>query len=272
MQAMAMADGGPSEGQGGGATGRGAVQIASLTNDDLTASLREGWEDFMAKPSHTVFLVLLYPVLGLALTYASSGAALAPLLFPLVAGFALVGPVTAVGVYEISRRREMGDTPAWSDVLSVVRGPALRPILLLALMLVALFVAWMAVAQGIFAATMGPAPPQTVAGFLGALFGTAGGASLIVIGNVVGAAFAFAAMALSVFSMPMAVDGERSAGVAVATSLRAVAANTTVMIRWGLMVGAILMLASIPAFVGLAVALPVLGHATWRLYRRAVKR
>jgi len=247
-------------------------EIRRIGMEDLKASLSEGLADFLQKPSHTFFLVMLYPVAGLALTYASSGADLFPLLFPLVAGFALVGPVAAIGVYEISRLREQGETPTWRDALGVLRGPALGGVALVALALAALFVVWMATAQAIYAATMGPAPPETVSAFVRDVFGTAGGLSLIVIGNGIGALFAAAALAISVFSLPMLLDGERSVATAVATSVRAAAHNPATMALWGLLAGAILLVAALPAFIGLAVALPVLGHATWRLYRRTIRR
>lgn len=247
-------------------------EIRRIGLGDLKAALSEGLADFLEKPSHTFFLVALYPIAGLALTYASSGADLIPLLFPLVAGFALVGPVAAIGVYELSRRREQGETPTWRAALGVLSGPALGGVAVVALALAALFVVWMTVAQAIYAATMGPTPPETVAAFARDVFGTAGGLSLIVIGNAVGALFAAAALAISVFSLPMLLDGERSVATAVATSVQAAARNPATMAVWGLIVGAILLVAALPAFIGLAVALPVLGHATWRLYRRAIRR
>lgn len=249
-----------------------SLTIRTIGADDLKAALSQGLADFLEKPSHTFFLVMLYPIVGLALTYASSGADVIPLLFPLVAGFALVGPVAAIGVYEISRRREAGETPTWAEALAVLRGPALGGVAVVALTLAALFVAWMMTAKAIYVATMGPTPPETVAGFLGALFTTAGGLSMIVIGNAVGAVFAAAALAIGAFSLPMLLDGERSALVAMATSARAAARNPVTMALWGLIVGATLMVAALPAFIGLAVALPVLGHATWRLYRRTIAR
>lgn len=250
--------------------GAGAPEIRRITVDDVRGALREGLEDFLAKPSHTLFLVAIYPVAGLVLTYAASNADLLPLMFPLIAGFALIGPIAAIGLYELSRRRERGETPEWRQALAVLRGPSIGGVVGVAVMLVLLFLLWLRAARAIFEATMGPEVPGGVLAFFSEVLTTEAGWTMIVVGNLVGLGFAIVALSVSVLSLPLLVDGERSMLRAVATSIRGVAMNPVPMAAWGLAVAVILAVASIPAFVGLAVALPVLGHATWRLYKTMI--
>ncbi|MGF1660461.1 MAG: DUF2189 domain-containing protein [Rubrimonas sp.] len=240
-----------------------------LTVDDLRGALRQGWDDFAAKPTHVLFLVAIYPLAGLLLaTLAGRGDALA-LVFPLVAGFALLGPLTAVGLYELSRRREAGEPARLADAVSVATGPAAGPVARIALVLFAIFTAWLTAADLLWASVMGVGRPESVSALSAQVFGTTEGLRLIVLGHLVGGVFAAAALAVSMFSLPMVVAGERSAFAAMRASIQTVAANPRVCAIWGLVVGAIMAVASAPFLIGLAVALPVLGHATWRLYRRA---
>lgn len=247
-------------------------QINTIGFDDLLAVLRQGAQDFLVQPSHLVFLFLLYPIIGFVLSYAAFDYALMPLLFPLVAGFALLGPITAVGIFELSRLREQGQTPALRDAFGVATSPAFAPVALVVGLLTLLFVAWIVVAQRIVYFTIGVEAPEGLADFLTTVFATGAGWEMFALGNLVGAGFAFAAMAISVVSLPMLVDGERSATVALATSIRAVRQNLVPMLAWGVIVAVALALAMVPVFAGLIVVLPVLGHATWHLYRRLVAK
>lgn len=253
-----------------GATRRPSARAArALSIDDLRGALRQGWDDFTAKPTHVLFLVALYPVAGLLLaTLAGRGDAIA-LVFPLVAGFALLGPLTAVGLYEISRRREAGETPRLADAVSVATGPAAGPVARIALTLAAIFTLWLTAADALWTSMMGAERPADLGALLGQVFSTSDGLRLILFGHLVGAAFAALALAVSMFSLPMVVAGERSAFAAMRASAQTVLANPGVCACWGLIVGGIMAVASAPFLIGLAVALPVLGHATWRLYRRA---
>lgn len=237
---------------------------------DLGAALRAGYADFLAIPTQLVFLCVLYPVLGLVLARAAFGADLLPLLFPLVAGFALVGPLAAVGIYELSRRREQGLPTSWLNTFDVLRSPGIVTIAVLGVLLVGIFVAWLFVANGLWRAIMGPAP-EAMVGLLGQVLGTGRGWTLLLVGNLVGAAFAAAVLVLTVVSFPLALDRHVGPVLAIRTSIRAVLANPRPMLVWGALVGGILFLGALPLFAGLAVALPVLGHATWHLYRRVVE-
>jgi len=251
-------------------TGDQAVHIRRIGTADLWAALRQGWDDFLAIPTQLVFLCVLYPLVGLVAARAFSGGDLLPLLWPLVAGLSLVGPVAAVGLYEISRRREAGEDVSWLTAFAVLRHPNLPNIAILGIMLMAIFVAWVAVAKTIWNATLGHLPAMGFGEMVNAAFTTAEGQRLLLFGNGVGFLFALAVLVLTVVSVPMMIDRMVGVGEAIQTSIRACLANPGPMAIWGLLVGALLFLGSIPAFIGLAVVMPVLGHATWHLYRRVV--
>ena len=259
----------PSHAAGSAAATEPAVRRIAVA--DVFDALRLGWQDFQAAPTQLLFLGLLYPLVGLFAARATSGGDALALFYPLVAGLSLMGPVAALGIYEISRRRERGWAVSWLDAFSVLRSPAIVSIAALALMLLAIFGAWVLVAQLIYDSTLGTvARPSSVGEFLGLLRGTPEGWRLILFGNAAGFLFAVAVLALTVVSFPLLLDRDVGPGPAVRTSLRAVAANPGPMAVWGLIVAASLLLGSLPLFVGLAVAMPVLGHGTWHLYRKAV--
>lgn len=237
---------------------------------DLREALRMGVDDFLAIPTQLVFLCILYPVVGLVAARAAVGTDLVPLLFPLVAGMALLGPVLAVGIYELSRRRERGLPVSWLNAFDVLRSPSIFSIALVGGMLLAIFVLWMGAAKAIYALTLGAADPVSIGGFAEQMLDTPAGWTLAVVGNLVGAVFSVLVLTLTVVSVPMILDRNVSPGVAIQTSIRAVAANPAIMALWGLIVAAALLLGCIPLFIGLAVTMPVLGHATWHLYRRVV--
>jgi uncharacterized membrane protein len=253
-----------------GAVSHAEPVINRIGTADLREALRRGWDDFLAIPTQLFFLCILYAVIGLIAARAAATGRMMPLLWPLVSGFALVGPLAALGLYELSRRREKGLAVAWYDVFGVLKSPAIVSIGFLAVGLVAIFVAWLAVAQGIYDSTMGNYRPSSIGEFLGTVFGTREGWRLIIIGNAVGFLFSAVVLTLTVVSFPMLLDRHVDPGVAVRTSIRAVMANPVPMGIWGIIVGSLVVLGSIPLFIGLAVVLPVLGHATWHLYRRVV--
>lgn len=241
-------------------------QVRKVGLADLRDSLARGWEDFSATPTQLVFLCLLYPLIGLIAARSASGD-LKPLVFPLLTGISLMGPVAALGMYEISRRRERGEPVSWATAFAAFRSPAIGGILMLGVVLAILFAFWVGVAQTIYAATVGPEVPASYAKFLSRAVSSP---ALVILGNLAGACFAAVVLSISVVSFPLMLDRNCGPGTAVITSLRAVAANPVTMATWGLIVAVILILGAIPFLVGLAVAMPVLGHATWHLYRRTV--
>ena len=134
--------------------------VRKIGMEDLRAALREGYADFVACRSDVVFLCLIYPVIGLVLAWAFFSGNLLPLVFPILSGFALVGPVAAVGLYEMSRRREAGQTPRWSDGFAVLKSPSFGAIFVLGAVLFLIFLVWIITAHGIWAATLGPEPSR----------------------------------------------------------------------------------------------------------------
>ena len=245
--------------------------IRKIGLSDLSDALRLGWEDFKAVPSHAIVLCVIYPVLGLVLFRMVLGYSVLPLLFPLAAGFTLIGPFAALGLYELSRRRERGEEAAAWDALHVLRAPSFGAMLGLGMLLLALFGTWIAAADAIYIATFGHAPAASIPDFATRVLTTPQGWSLIIVGCGVGFLFAVVALCVSVVSFPLMLDRHATAIDAIRTSLRAVMKNPFAMAAWGLIVAALLVIGSLPLFVGLAVVLPVLGHATWHLYRKVVE-
>ena len=244
--------------------------IRRITLADLRDALARGFEDFAAFRSDVLFLCVIYPVVGLFLARLAFGYEMLPLVFPLASGFALIGPVAAVGLYEMSRRREAGAEVSWADAFGVIRADSFAAIVRFGLLLMAIFLAWLNVAIAIYDLTLGPAPPASLSGFARDLFTTDAGWVLIGVGIGVGFLFAVLVLAISVVSVPLLLDREVGVTTAIGASLRAVALNPGPMAVWGLVVAAGLAIGSIPLFLGLIIVMPVLGHATWHLYRRVV--
>ena len=248
----------------------GAPVVRHITAADLRAALAEGVDDFKLMPTYLVLLTLIYPAVGLIAARWAQGNDIVPLIFPLISGFALVGPVAAVGLYELSRRREAGLDTSWFHVFDVLKARSLGTIAGLAVILALLFAGWLGSALAIQRWAMGTDHVGDMGSFLDSVFGTAGGIKLIVVGNLVGFVFASVTLAVAAFSFPLALDRDVGLPEAVTTSVRVAAANPATMALWGLIVVGGLVLGALPAFVGLAVVMPILGHATWHLYRRAV--
>jgi uncharacterized membrane protein len=247
------------------------LSIRRVGTADLIDALKKGWQDFSAMPSHALFLCVMYPVIGILVAGLTLGYALLPWFYPLAAGFALIGPVAAIGLYELSRRREAGIEVAAADALDVLHSPSIGAIVALSLLLMLLFLIWVATAHAIYVASFGYATPSSIGQFARDVLTTQAGWNLIVIGNGVGFLFAVAALVVSVVSFPLLLDRDVGAAVALATSARAVLENPAAMALWGLIVAVLLLLGSLPMFLGLPVVLPVLGHATWHLYRKVVE-
>ncbi len=238
---------------------------------DLLEALRNGFDDFWEKPSHYVFLCLIYPLVGVVLAAWTSGNNALPLLFPLMSGFALLGPLAALGLYEISRRREAGEDTSWWHALEVRQSPAIPSIIAVGLFLFAVFIAWLLAAEAIYQWCFGSSPPVSLGSFFSDVFTTSSGWTLIIVGNLIGFVFAVVVLATTVVAFPILLDRDIGAYDAMHTSVRAVLANPVPMAVWGLIVAALLVVGSIPLFAGLAVVIPILGHATWHLYRRVIE-
>jgi uncharacterized membrane protein len=255
----------------GATTSPARPAVRRISPSDLYQSLARGVDDFAAMPSHAVFLCVIYPLLGIFMIAMTLGHATLPLAFPIAAGFALVGPVAAIGLYELSRRREAGLDSSSRHVLDVLHSPSLGAIVAMGVLLMAIFLIWLAVAEAIYVANFGYGAPGSLRQFADAVFNTSAGWNLIFVGTGVGFLFAVLVLAISAISFPLLLDRDVGAAVALLTSIRVVAENPVTMALWGLIVAALLVIGSIPFFLGLTVVMPVLGHATWHLYRRAVE-
>jgi uncharacterized membrane protein len=248
------------------------IPVRKVSNADLRSSLKQGLEDFGAMRGDLFFLGLLYPLIGIAAAVMTTNAPLIPFLFPIVAGVGLLGPVAAVGFYELARRREDGLESGWRHFLDVRKRPAVDDMGMVAGLLLVVFVAWLIAAGLLYVALFGWGTPTSVMGFFSDVFTTPRGWALILIGGAIGAVFGWIVLALSVASLPMLVDCDLTAAEAVSASWRAAHANKPEMIRWGLTVLALLVIGSIPLFLGLAIVLPWLGYSTWHLYTRLIDR
>jgi uncharacterized membrane protein len=237
---------------------------------DLRQALREGARDFGACRTDVVFLCMIYPIAGLIISRFAFDYGMLPLIFPLVSGFALIAPLFGVGLYEMSRRRELGIATGWADAFAVVRSPAIGSIMALGLVLIGLFALWLAAANFIYTVTLGPDSPVSAIAFARDAVTTREGWTMIVAGIGVGFLFALLVLVISVVSFPLLLDRNVGVRQAVATSLRAVRDNPGPMAAWGLIIAAGLVIGALPLLVGLAIILPILGHATWHLYRRVV--
>jgi len=239
---------------------------------DCFAALAEGFDDVLAMPTYPAFVGLFYVLAGVTLISLSSIANALQLALPLTAGFALVGPFVAVGLYEMSRRRELGMDATWRDAFAVRRSPALPSILALGLVLMAIFAAWIEAAQLLYAHIYNPRPPVAAMPFFLEVLTSGRGWLLIVLSGVIGFCFAALALCISVVSFPLMLDRDVGLVPAVAASLRVSRENPAAVALWGLLVAVALVVGSLPLFLGLAVVMPALGHSTWRFYRRAIER
>jgi len=255
--------------------GAGAVPaqpaVRRIAFSDLKDALSKGADDFLAMPTHAIFLCAVYPIIGLLAARLAFGYSILPLLYPLVAGFALVGPVAALGLYELSRRREAGRDTSAAHALDVLQSSSIGAIVALGLLLLAIFVLWVAFANAIYVANFGYATPTSIGAFIDEVLTTRAGWTLIVVGNAVGFLFAVAVLSISVVSFPLLLDRDVGVAVALLTSIRVVLKNPAPMAAWGVIVAGLLLLGSLPAFLGLTVVVPILAHATWHLYRKTVR-
>jgi uncharacterized membrane protein len=244
--------------------------VREISYDDVFSAIRSGFNDFMDKPSHYAFLVLIYPIMGFALVAWASGGNSMQLVYPLLTGFALIGPIAAIGLYEISRRREKGMDTAWKHARAVWRSPAMPSIAAVGAMLLVLFLLWLFTAQAIYGRYYGTDAPDTVLGFLKDVISTSRGWGLILVGNFAGFIFALVALCTSAVAFPLMLDRDVGALEAVKTSAKVVAASPGPMLLWGMIIAGALFWGALPFLAGLIIVLPVLGHSTWHIYRKAV--
>ncbi|MBS0252818.1 MAG: DUF2189 domain-containing protein [Proteobacteria bacterium] len=249
----------------------GDPAVRSITTADVWQSLREGIDDFRAMPTHIIFACIIYPVVGLILARLIFGYALWHLIYPMAAGFALLGPFVAIGLYELSRRREQGLDISPARALDVRHRPGIDSIFTLGAFLALLFIGWLYVAHMMYTQIVG-SPPASLSDLVNQVMTTDKGRQLMFAGNLVGFLVALFVLAMSVVSFPLLVDRDVSLGAALRTSVRATLENPIPVALWGLVVAFGLVLGALPFLLGLAIVLPILGHATWHLYRKLVVR
>ncbi len=247
------------------------IGIRRIGVKDIWQALKEGLADFNAKPSHVVFLIVIYPLFALLLTLFLNGQNLLHLAFPMVAGFTLLGPVVSIGLVEMSRRRERGLDVSWRTSFDFIHSSTFAPIAALSVVMVLLYVAWLFSAQLLYFGLFGAVPPESISDFANQVLSTRRGGALIAYGTLVGFIFAVVALAISVVAFPLLLDRQATALTAMAISIKAVTSNTLMMVVWGAIVVVLLAAGSVVFLIGLAVVLPILGHATWHLYRKLVE-
>ena len=237
---------------------------------ELRSVLRRGLADFEAKPTHGVFLTLIYLLIAVFAAMIGLGENFLPLLFPLVGGLALIGPVAAAGLYELSRRRELGMDYSWYHVFDVAKAPSRGGIAIMGVMLAALFVAWLMTAELLYSVFFAERAPADMVAMMRQIFMTPAGWQLLATGTLVGFIYSVVVYMATVVSLPMMLQQKVGLGTALMTSLRAVQTNWQTMTAWYFIVVGLVLLGSLPLFVGLGIVVPILGHATWHLYRRLV--
>ncbi|MCL5776590.1 DUF2189 domain-containing protein [Limibaculum sp. FT325] len=249
---------------------RGVPPVRRASPDDLRAALAAGWADFRAAPWLGIMVGAIYALGGWLLIAVIEARDYRGLTFPVIAGFALVGPFFATILYEISRRREYGLPFRVSDAAAMVRATARRQIMFLGFVLMFWLAVWSRIGVMLFALHFSAQPDRFVE-LMGQFLTTSHGISFLIVGHAFGAFFAAVAFAISVVAFPFLLDRDADVITAIVTSFKTVLASPVVMLGWGVFIGAVLAAASLPGFLGLIVALPVLGHASWHLYRRLVE-
>ena len=244
--------------------------VRQISMDDISDALRLGFADFKALRSDVIFIFLLYPIVGAVLVWMVIQGSLLPLLFPVISGFALVGPLAAVGLYEMSRRRELKLETSWLVFDDVLRSPTFGAVFMLGLCNLVIYIAWLVTASLIYTAILGPEPPVSASAFVLDVLTTKAGWVMGTIGLAVGFVFAVVVLAFSVVSYPLLLDRNVGLPIAVITSIQVTVKNPGPIAAWGLIVAGSLAIGSLPMLLGLVIVVPVLGHATWHLYRKAV--
>ncbi|MDD9716016.1 DUF2189 domain-containing protein [Dinoroseobacter sp. PD6] len=244
-------------------------KVARITTDDLRAALALGWSDFKRAPAFGLFFSAVYVLGGLAMVYILMATGKSWATLPIIVGFPLIGPFAAVGLYEVSRRLQTGEPLDWGAVLGVVLAEKNRQMPSMAAVILIFFLFWNFLAHMIFALFLGLAVMTNITSSF-AVFLTPNGMMMLLVGTGVGAVLSFVLYGITVVSLPLLLDKEVDFVTAMITSFSAVTENLRVMLSWGVLVAVLLLVGMVPAFLGLLLVLPLLGHATWHLYQRVI--
>ena len=248
----------------------GPISIRTIGLDQLLPALKEGFDDLRELRTDQITIAVLFPLAGLAVAGVVADRALLPFLFPAASGFALIGPLATLWYAALSRGRELWGEDAASHPLHLFFGPRGRSLRMLGGVAILLFLLWLAVAGIIYHVTLGTSSEEPRAFFLTRVLTTSAGWEMIVIGCGAGIVFALVAVAIGCVSFPLALDKPVTAIEAIRISMSAMAKNPLFMLGWGVVIVVGLVVGAIPGLLGLAVTLPILGHATWHVYRRIV--
>ncbi len=243
--------------------------VRPVTVSDIAEAIGAGLRDLQATPLLSLSFGALYALGGLAILFSVTALGMPYLAYPLAAGFAIMGPFVAVGLYEISRRREQGLAVTFGGLWRTVRSRS--EIGWMAFVTLFVFIIWMYQVRLLMALFMGfNANFTTLPQFLNVVLTTQEGLLFLAIGNIIGAVLSVILFSLTVVSFPLLLDRDVDFITAMITSVRAVVASPGPLVAWALVIVMLLIVSALPAFLGLIFALPVLGHATWHLYRRIV--
>ena len=243
--------------------------VRPITTGDIRAALMQGIRDMARAPAKSLFFGVVFSAVGIAISYLLVVVGSSYWVLPLAAGFPLIGPFAAVGLYEISRRLDQREPITWSGVLGAVIREGRFQLPSYAFVTLFVFLIWVYLAHLIFALSFGLKPLTNVMTST-ELLTTAEGIAMLTAGTVVGGAIATFLFAVSVTSVPMLLDRDIDVISAMVTSVRSVLVSRGAMLFWGIVIALACALAMIPMFLGMIVVFPVLGHASWHVYRRAV--
>jgi uncharacterized membrane protein len=244
--------------------------VQKISFADIGAALAAGWRDFLAHPAYGLFFGAVYAAGGLLVVGSVIALNMAYFAYPLVAGFALIGPFVAVGLYEVSRRRERGEPLSWGGVLGVINRSRRGELTWMAFAMLFALVVWMYQVRLLIAFFMADSMAGTLADFVTQMVTTPNGLLFLALGHGIGAVLSLLIFAITVVSVPMLLDRDVDFITAMIASVKAVTTSPLPMIAYGAAVVLALLAACVPAFLGLLIVLPVLGHTTWHLYRRAI--
>ena len=247
-----------------------APRVLTITAGDVVDALERGLRDFRAAPQYGLFFGGVYALGGMLIVLAAAALGMSYISYPLAVGFALIGPFVAVGLYEVSRRRETGQALEWRGILGVIVAQSRRELGWMAFVSLFILVVWMYQVRILIALFIGLRAPTSIEGFVDVVFGTTEGLIFLGVGHVIGAAMALVLFSLTVVSFPLLLEREIDFVTAMITSVRSVVTNPAPMIGWAFTIMILLMISIGPFFIGLFVTLPILGHTTWHLYRKLV--
>ncbi|WP_257891834.1 DUF2189 domain-containing protein [Gymnodinialimonas phycosphaerae] len=245
-------------------------KVNKVSARDITASLRAGYADFLARPFMSGFFGLIYAVFGILIVWSLVWLGKIWMIIPAIVGFPLVTPFAAAGLYEMSRRLQKRESFGWSEIFAVIAKQRKREMGWMAFVTLFIFWVWMYQVRLWLAVTLQNASFSDLGGFLNAVLFTPQGWTFLAIGTCVGALLSAVLFSVTVVAMPMLLDRETDIVSAMLTSIRVVTENPVVMLTWAAIISVTMLLSMVPAFLGLIFTLPILGHTTWHLYQRVV--